>query len=548
MPPRKRRRAVVSDTTVVVTTNLPDELLEFIFDAVPREDLMSLQLCQSRFRALARPRLYTTLVVRVSDKPELNDEHGSDGSDSDDDYYWYRFRSRVVDYQYQSESDSEDSDYIHAERARKRITANEKKRLEFWTSSHIAPCVHTCSLIGTETMKERHILLIATFFKRLPRLVKLQRLTLTQTTYDIARFKIIQALPNLRHLECANFVPGDSPGSRTEWASVAPLHLETLKLHFSEDSYTAYALAQHIRHDTLRVLSVTGRADYVHEQIVSGDSFPQVDRLIVGAKKLYPSPSETRAFLSKFPQTKVLMYSASMTVYRTSESAVGQVALPALEEFAGDCRLLPLILPTPTLKTLVIDRCDSPSIISVFQKKDMSSIASLHLTLSSLVFPDLVSLSPCLPHLLVLRIEIRTGPLFLADTFFNQLSESSPFPPKIEKLGITVLQREVVNNGLEISHDFRALRVALCARQPLLQVVWFKNHLPSVYYFWRAVDLEDAATANPRGDINVTPVEYAMGRKSTADNWEKTYDDVDRLGALQVTTKELDEQLEELWN
>ncbi|KAJ7055624.1 hypothetical protein C8F01DRAFT_454952 [Mycena amicta] len=406
MPPRKRRpsRVVIPDTTVVppATTNLPDELLEFIFDAVPREDVMSLQLCQSRFRALARPRLYTTLVVQVSDKPEINDEN-----DSDDDWY------RRVRYQDQSDLDSEDSDYIHAEteRARKRITANEKKRLEFWKSPHIAPCVHTCSLIGTETMKEDHILLIATFFKRLPRLVKLQRLTLTQTTYDIARFKIIQALPDLRHLECANFVPGNPRGSATEWASVAPLHLETLKLHFSGDSSPsiAYPLTQHIRHDTLRLLSLTGRATHVYQQIASGDSFPHVGHLIVGAKKLHHTPSDRRAFLSKFPQTKFLMYSSWKVDYQTPIAS--PVALPALNEFAGDCRVLPLILPTAALKTLVIDRCRPQGIISVFQNKDTSSIASLHLTLSSLVFPNLVRLSDCLPHLVILRLEItQTSP------------------------------------------------------------------------------------------------------------------------------------------
>ncbi|KAJ6587389.1 hypothetical protein B0H10DRAFT_2093738 [Mycena sp. CBHHK59/15] len=375
--------------------DIPDEMWSEIFSHLPRDALVHVHLAQRRFHYISRPLLFSE----------------------------FRFHPKNVKCPPGTTS--------HVEISQEELVDIVLQRLEFWSSSGIAPFIRTCRVIGWRNSG------CTAFFNSFPRFTNLFRLCMIEVQYNQIFMQNLHLLPNLTHLKFRNFTPNTVVD---HWIPI-------------------------LRRDTVRYLDLSYN-ERLFAQIQAGDPFPYVK----GVKILMHSSriSLNLRVISKFPATEVLNVAHGdwelLTCASSGESHVPlSDLLTSLREYIGPEDLLHLLFPIPSLRRLVLPYSKPEDCLAKLGLiKTPNNITSLNVQFSDFDHEVLRDLCGFFPHLIDLRIMILI-PSWDEDGEEYYYVTDGPcwevtFPPLFLRAIFSRIRRCTISSTpLSLIHPFRSI-------------------------------------------------------------------------------------------
>ncbi|KAF7340866.1 hypothetical protein MSAN_02116100 [Mycena sanguinolenta] len=470
--------------------DVPHEIWIEIFSHLPRDALLQVHLSQRRFRAISLPLLFREFVLlQVADR-----RRGA--------------------------STSLSADGIH-----NLDNTVASRRLQFWTSSKIAPCVRVCRVTGFRDLRSRWPVLDE-FFDALPHFTNLHRLTIFEIDYNPTFLQNIRRLLNLTHLEVHSSNLAKLVGA-SDLATLPPLPVSKFTHRGSGDPQYWFPF---LRRATLSHFS-TSYDEWLFAQVLSGDPFPCVTHLELSTGKGSTMFANLR-LLAKFPATEVLTVRYRPTARKADLTPLVGV-LPLLKQYEGPDDLLHLLFPISSFHRLILFGMTEPD-------DRLARLRSInvpnHITFLDIKFTDFDHASLCdlcglFPHLVDLRIEVEVphwtdddyeeyylGKEVLWDAydFFGDLAKDLPFPACIQKF---VIHWKYEDGELHLEYgapDVRLLQDALVSKYSSMKAFWADSS-PEFLYYWRNDEVA---------------VQYFREDEEDDDYWEDTHKFSAELKAL----------------
>ncbi|KAJ7500804.1 hypothetical protein B0H11DRAFT_1994527 [Mycena galericulata] len=447
--------------------DFPEELWSEVFGYIPRDALMHVHLVQRQFRRISRPLLFREFT-----------------------FY----------------ADNWAASHLPASRrpedAQTHLTM---QRLQFWSSSEIAPLIHTVRLYGWRPASVR---LDDTFFPELARsFARLTEVRYVFVNVDCGRVVIdsLWLLPNLTRLEIgsqASAIIMDPP-------PIHPLGISRFKLRTSAPDTAADSWLSVLRRDTLHSLSLdTIHGEGLFAQMQDGDPFPNVTVLSLNLQQM---PSFNLDLLTKFPAVEVFsLFRGNWAVENLNPIRSGQllsVLWTTLREYRGPDELLHMLLPIPSLRRLVLPLRRLDDRLRIFSSLDppCNNITFLRFEAYDFDSEALRHVCRLFPHLVDLHIHVSiyTTRNFIpdpgaedyedtnitrweADDFFSNLIDNSPLPANMQKLAI---RWEFIDDIRRVGFpgvDFHEWREKIVVRHPDMRTIWIDaGRYNELFYFWR---------------------------------------------------------------
>ncbi|KAJ6510796.1 hypothetical protein C8R45DRAFT_396161 [Mycena sanguinolenta] len=467
--------------------DIPHEIWTEIFSYLPRDALRQVHLSQRRFRAISFPLLFREFVLlQVADR-----RHGANIAD-----------------------ETHISDNVAASR-----------RLQFWTSSKIGPCVRLCRVRGFRDLRSGWPVLNE-LFDSLHHFTNLRGLTIFEIDYTPTFLRNIRLLPNLTHLEVHSSTLV-KPVVDSALATLPPLPISKFTHHGTGDPQYWFPF---LRRTALSHFSAS-YDEWLFAQVLSGDPFLCVTHLELWMGKASTMFLNLRV-LAKFPATEVLTVRYRPTA-RKEDLAPLPGVLPLLKQYEGPDDLLGLLFPISSFHRLILFGMTDP-------EDRLARVRSInvpnHITILDIKFIDfdhtsLRNLCGLFPHLVDLRIKVEV-PYWTEDdyeeyysgkqaswdayNFFDDFAEDLPFPACIQKFAI---HWDYEDHELHLEYgapDVHLLRDALVSKYPSMKALWADSS-PEFLYYWR----------------NGEPtVQYYREDEDDDDYWEDTHKFSEELKGL----------------
>ncbi|KAF7345855.1 hypothetical protein MVEN_01607300 [Mycena venus] len=444
---------------------MPEELWIEILQDLPRETLQNVALSHRTLRRISRPFLFITFVFHPYAVPHI---------------------PRNVDCVRWPEADEP---LLFSQEVQDR----ELERLNFWSSSEIAPLVRTCRLIpvlgggawGAENEPDVATALLAAFFERLPRFTSIQYFHAYMVRFTQTGLVNLCLLPALSRLEIVL-------GMMVEPIDCSSLHLGRV---------TSFRL-QHARHSSPNVVDSWMR--FLSNQRVemylgfgprlfadTARNIPPFPHALRVGDRLRPlNASPVLPILSKFMGVEVFVMEGSWSVSDHVPSGFSHF-LPMLKEYAGPQDMLPILMSRPTLSHITVDWISWPWTMETLRaSQPFNGVVSLTANSSRMNSTEFRFLFKIFPFLSVLSLNVahaqRDSPNLLRKAFLENITIIST---SLEFLSIRWKHSEAEDSSSSDSEDHAStsddgtgksrhiveLR-ALVARCPALTSVWIENH------------------------------------------------------------------------
>ncbi|KAF8198220.1 hypothetical protein K438DRAFT_702406 [Mycena galopus ATCC 62051] len=436
--------------------DVPHEIWTEIFTHLPRSTLMQVHLTQRSFRAITLPFLFREFNLLP------------------------RRRNVQID------------EYLNI----------ASERMQFWTSSTIAPLVHHCGVENLQNLQWYSVSLtnvLAEFFDSIQHFTNMRRLSMGYIEYNLSFLRTVRLLPNLTHLELR--ACGLNHDGVVDLATLPPLEISEFIYGGGSQSNPQHWFP-FLRRTKLRNFS-TSYDKWMFAQIIFGDPFPCVTRLKLTMKNGSTLFSNLRV-LTKFPATEVLTigYSEMGATLNSSEEhrVLLSNALASLKEYHGPDDPLDVLLPIAYLRRLILPHIGKPS---PHLAKLRAFNAPNHITFLDIHFSDfdheaLRDLCGFFPHLTDLRIKVTIPHLTEDDEeeyyfgedpsweiyqFFRDLVDELPFPASIQKIAIHWEYEDDDTHMEDGPLGLSSVKDALISKYPDMKAIWVDGS-PRFLYYW----------------------------------------------------------------
>jgi hypothetical protein len=308
------------------------------------------------------------------------------------------------------------------------------ERLEFWTSSDVAPLVRSCKLTPWVDSTPRHhtdtpYILLAPFFGRLACFTGLRHLYANQVHFNQIGMANLCCLPALAYLRISGCRVGAGE----------PIDLSSLALRVSSFAFDPIdSQDEGITHwipllnaDHLRKLEVASTPRFFDKITETMPSFHRLHTLSLTLD--VSKTARNLMILSKFPAVQVLSLSGPYQRGGWDEAGSDLQAadiLPVLKKYKGYFRTLPIFLAVPTLTRLEayepfgFDGSPSHFMRQLKGLPIPSRITALNVHFHNLEYAAIAPLSAFFAHLTQLSISVHAQ--IAADGVNRQVS--FPFP------------------------------------------------------------------------------------------------------------------------
>ncbi|KAF7345859.1 L-aminoadipate-semialdehyde dehydrogenase [Mycena venus] len=450
---------------------MPRELWNEILQDLPRETLQNLALSHRTLHRISRPFLFVTFVFHpygVPYSPQKLDR-----------VQWPEANEPLLFSQ--------------------EVQDRELERLDFWSSTEIAPLVRTCRLTpvvigktwGAENESDLEIALLTAFFERLPRFTSIQYLHAYLVRFTQTGLANLCLLPALSQLEIVL-------GTMVEPIDCSSLHLSRV---------TSFRL-QHTRHSSPNVVDswmrllpnqlvemYLGFGPHLFADIAQNiPPFPHVRKLTLRALRIGDRLNPMNAspvlppILSKFSGVEVFVMEGYWPVSDHVPSEFSHL-LPIVKEYVGLKDMLPILLSQPTLSLITTGWISWPWIMETLcAPQSFNRVVSLTANSSRMDSTEFRFLFEIFPFLSMLNLNITHGqqdrPNSLRKAFLENITR---VPTWLEFLSIRWKNSEAEysssdseddastsDGGTGESRHIIELRT-LVARCPALTSVWIEN-------------------------------------------------------------------------
>ncbi|KAJ6563819.1 hypothetical protein B0H19DRAFT_73010 [Mycena capillaripes] len=397
---------------------LPEELWIEILQDLPKETLQNVALSHRTLRRISRPFLFVTLVFHP---------------------YAVAYISQDIDRVRWPEAEEP---MLLSEEAQ----GHELERLNFYSSTEIAPLVRTCRLspVLAEAWAENELdmatALLTAFFERLPQFTSIRYLHAYMVRFTQTGLENLCLLPALSRLEIIL-------GTIVEPINCYSLHLDrvtSFQLRHAHHSIPIFDSWMRLLRPTQLVELYLGLGSRLFADITPNDipPFPHVRKLTlqalrVGYRAGPLSASPALPILSKLMGLEVLVMKGQWSVSDQVPSGFSD-SLPMLKEYEGTQDMLPILLPHPTLSHISADWISWPVIMETLHaSQPFNGVVSLTAS-SSLMNPtEFRFLFEIYPFISELNLNIahghRDSPNLLRKSFLQSLER---IPTSLEFLSI----------------------------------------------------------------------------------------------------------------
>ncbi|KAJ6457365.1 hypothetical protein C8R45DRAFT_1033500 [Mycena sanguinolenta] len=383
------------------------------------------------------------------------------------------------------------------------------QRLQFWSSSDIAPLVRTCRVSNWSKAAippngwifrrtdDPYILLNA-FFDALPRFTALHHLALTKVHFTQSGLKqlgLLRCLVNFEVLLCSI-----ADGRVVDIGDLTPLHATqvTFRRHdvFSEGCVEHWVPL--LNPQILTHLDLAHIPAVLSQIRASTGTFPSVKSLKITMDLCVPSWAR---ILSKFPAIEVLDISRlRFCGYdKVSEPHVPPHGLlTALREYTGPEELLQFLVPIPTLRRVTLPKWCTRTFDDLVQfgvTGTVNNVSSLKVNIVNpatvkFYFEAVCAVCIVFPGLAELHVKIFESPwsrkdwpnnAFKPDKFLTELQERLPLPKSLQKLALhwECPDRTLPADG---QPDLNGVKDALVAEYPELRMMQVQGL--GIGYLW----------------------------------------------------------------
>ncbi|KAJ7142492.1 hypothetical protein C8R44DRAFT_974223 [Mycena epipterygia] len=360
--------------------------------------------------------------------------------------------------------------------------ARTLKRLEFWTSSSIAPFVRVSTFSVFLRSRDAPSPVFTAFFTLLSNFSNLREFRCFDVDFDQASAAALCALPNLARVQLTGC------SLRANVAVTSPLRVKSFLF---VQSGSQNDLRRAGTHRWMDMLDKDGLADLSIQSTPSSalflegtatSSFPNVHKLVVGVM----SWSQI-SVLSRFPAVRNLRVTGCPPV--NDDSDLEPALFPQLETYSGPHELLSCLDQRAALKQLCITRCD-PQLLRERLATRCSTLRAVNQLILSLTHLQPGVLEGCLEPFQNLRefrmkvygtLDIPSGEIHTHQTFYEAITANSPFPQSIEKIYIAWCTEASVETPPSLL-SAQTVRNDLSAAHPGLRCVWLVA--PDFHYMW----------------------------------------------------------------
>ncbi|KAJ6566885.1 hypothetical protein B0H19DRAFT_1258068 [Mycena capillaripes] len=420
--------------------SLPTELWFETFAVLPRRTLLSLHSTSQLFHGISRPLLF-----------------------GDFDFHPFQIQEGANS-RYSNQNDVDRS----------------IRRLEFWTSSPIAPFVRACTFSAFCRSRDDPSPVFAAFFRLLPNLSSLQQLNCVIIKFDRVAVEALCALPNLTRVQLTG----------------CSLDEEVTGLLLRVKSFFYVHIAGTRSSGAHRWLSILDKGILYDLKLPSAPSpslflegetsdLPNVHTLLLGIKDWSEIP-----LLSKFPAVRSLQVPWCPSF--SGEVGRRPILFAYLDEYDGPHEMLLFLDPRAAPTRLNIVPCDPQLLLERFFTARVA-LRAVEQLLISLYFLQQDVLGGCLtflPNLRELRVkvcqpfdnmEIPDAETHTRQTFYDSIVTSSPFPSTLEKLYISWPAYSDPHTPFTLA-SAQAVRNALQSANTALRCIWLAT--PEFQYLW----------------------------------------------------------------
>ncbi|KAJ7748639.1 hypothetical protein B0H16DRAFT_1374912 [Mycena metata] len=370
------------------------------------------------------------------------------------------------------------------------------ERLEFWTSTEIAPFVRICDVRPYPPDHPSHpdccrteepYILLFSFFERVVRFINLQLLSCIGVHFTQTFLTNLCRLPELTTLSVTDYAA--APGHDIDFSRLKFQNLLEISLHDripGEGTDHSHWLRL-LRPEFLTRLSIRLHSSHIPE-IDRRPSFPHVTKLTLTLATSSQTP-DIRRFLSKFPALRTLEIRDHIWEREPADSVAPTTAFSSpLTEYTGPVWTLYTFLRLPTLTHLTVGFCpQTPVLVTTFKTIGVqSSIISLRVSVFTLSHTQLAAICEFFPGLTRLRIEIcGLPPPHEVQAFLETLAQSTSLPQHLTQLALVWY-----NGSCKIDDPiYPKFRRDLTANLPTLNTIWLGFF--DTMFLWRKTAAED---------------------------------------------------------